>query len=322
MSQKAEAEQQETPTEAVVETIQEVRPLVPMQPVVAASPLDLPAEIFRAGLDRRKTNREALMEWIRAALVEGVDYGRIHSVGKNKCQYAAQGKAEECPNPKHWSKPSLFKPGAEKICGMLGVTVHFPTLSDYEQAAISGAGIKQVILRCELKNTSGLVMADGVGARNASKDGDDLNKTLKMAEKSAMIDAVLRMAGLSEVFTQDLEDGTHGGTVGDSHKNSEKNRSQDQGLQSEKEKKKAQRQRITPAQHRRLEARITELGLERDRVKAWLKRASKGRIEHFADMTQDIYNIIDDKLNEWAEQMAKEEASAEREAIQMESTTA
>ncbi|ABA56556.1 hypothetical protein Noc_A0043 (plasmid) [Nitrosococcus oceani ATCC 19707] len=254
--------------------------------------------------------------------MEGVDYGRIHSVGKNKCQYAAQGKAGECPNSKHWSKPSLLKPGAEKICGMLGVTVRFPTLPDYEQAAISGAGIKQVILRCEIKNTSGLVMADGVGARNASKDGDDLNKTLKMAEKSAMIDAVLRMAGLSEVFTQDLEDGAQSRIGADSHKNSEKNRSQDQSTQSENEKDKLQRQQITPAQHRRLEARITELGLERDRVKDWLKRASKGRIEHFADMTQEIYSILDEKLNEWAKQVAEEEAHTERKAIRIESTTA
>jgi hypothetical protein len=36
-------------------------------------------------------------------------------------------------------------------------------------------------------------------------DGD-ANKAIKMAQKSAQIDAVLRCAGLSEVFTQDLED--------------------------------------------------------------------------------------------------------------------
>ena len=43
----------------------------------AASPLDLPAELFRAGLDRRKENRGALMEWVRAALIEGIDFGCI-----------------------------------------------------------------------------------------------------------------------------------------------------------------------------------------------------------------------------------------------------
>ena len=38
------------------------------------------------------------------------------------------------------------------------------------------------------------------------KDKGDINKSLKMAEKSAHIDATLRIAGLSEIFTQDLED--------------------------------------------------------------------------------------------------------------------
>ena len=36
-----------------------------------------------------------------------------------------------------------------------------------------------------------------------------MNKALKMAKKSAMIDATLQMGGLSELFTLDLEDLTH-----------------------------------------------------------------------------------------------------------------
>jgi hypothetical protein len=38
------------------------------------------------------------------------------------------------------------------------------------------------------------------------QDFCDPNKAFKMAEKSALIDATLRLAGLSEMFTQDLED--------------------------------------------------------------------------------------------------------------------
>jgi hypothetical protein len=89
---------------------------------------------------------------------------------------------------------------------MLGVTVHYPTLNAYEQAALQGIEPKAILLRCELREASGRVVAEGVGARSLAQDGGDLNKSLKMAEKSAMIDATLRMAGLSEVFTQDLED--------------------------------------------------------------------------------------------------------------------
>jgi hypothetical protein len=49
-------------------------------------------------------------------------------------------------------------------------------------------------------------VAEGVGARSLAQDYGDVNKALKMAEKSAHIDATLRLAGLSEVFTQDIED--------------------------------------------------------------------------------------------------------------------
>ena len=37
-------------------------------------------------------------------------------------------------------------------------------------------------------------------------DYGDLNKGFKMAKKSALVDAVLNCAGLSEIFTQDVED--------------------------------------------------------------------------------------------------------------------
>ncbi len=152
-----------------------------------AGPLDMEPAAFRAGLDRRKENRKALMDWIRAALVENVDFGRIDT---------KRGK----------SKPSLFKPGAEKICGMLGIISTFPTLGEYEQCALKGIEIKSVVLRCALLDSRGVIVAEGVGARSLAQDYGDLNKALKMAEKSAHIDATLRMAGLSEVFTQDLED--------------------------------------------------------------------------------------------------------------------
>ena len=254
-----------------------------------ASPLDLPAEVFRAGLDRRKQNRASLMEWIRAALVEGVDYGRIHVVSKDKCK---DGK--HCTKPAHFSKPSLFKPGAEKICGMLGVAVHFPTLHDYEQAALHGVELHHVIIRCELKDVAGRVVADGVGARSLKQDYGDINKALKMAEKSAHIDATLRMAGLSEVFTQDLEDVTNGENMAAQARNKEGDslggEAGDAGAVTP--------QVITDEQQRVLDARIGELGLDRGRVESWIKRAWK--VEQFRDLTSVQYERLGKKLDEWA----------------------
>lgn len=298
--------------ELVASDSAEVRTLPTQAP---ASPLDLPAEVFRAGLDRRRENRQALMEWVRSALVEGSDYGRIHVVSKNKCPHG-----NRCQNPAHFSKPSLFKPGAEKICGMLGVTVHFPTLHDYEQAALHGVQLHHIIIRCELHDAAGRVVADGVGARSLKQDYGDINKALKMSEKSAHIDATLRMAGLSEVFTQDIEDmaiteipaGKSAGAPSP-HPPAPADDPSDSGPVSAGENGAL----ISKAQHIRLEARINELGLNRERVKAWVERA--WGVLHLNELPRSCYPKLLGRMEQWSGQQAEEEARAEREAIQAES---
>lgn len=186
--------------------IEQALPVAVSHSAITVSPLDLPAEQFSAGLERRKQNRDLLLTWLRSALVDGVDFGRIHIVSKERCQFAKQGRVKACTDPNHFSKPALFKSGAEKITGMLGMTVHFPSLPDYEKAVLAQAAITTILMRCELRDAQGRVVAEGVGARNLHQDYGDINKSLKMVEKSAHIDATLRLAGLSEVFTQDLED--------------------------------------------------------------------------------------------------------------------
>lgn len=173
-------------------------------------PLDWPVERFSQDLNRREDNRKALLKWIQGNLQPGTDFGQIHFVSKDKCRLAKDGRANECSDPRHWSKPSLWKPGAEKICGMLGLIPRFPNLSAYETAVLRGEDIKVIILKCELHTGSGFVAAEGSGARCIAQDSGDINKSLKMAGKSGHIDATLRVAGLSELFTQDLEDMTKG----------------------------------------------------------------------------------------------------------------
>jgi hypothetical protein len=174
--------------------------------LMPSAPLDWPVDRFTQALDRREVNRKALLKWIQSNLQAGIDYGQIHVVGKDKCRLVADGRAHECLDPRHWSKPSLWKPGAEKICGMLGLIPRFPNLTQYEKAALSGEDIKTIILKCELHTGNGFVAAEGTGARRVDQDRGDINKSLKMAVKSAHIDATLRVAGLSELFTQDIED--------------------------------------------------------------------------------------------------------------------
>jgi len=174
--------------------------------LMPTSPMDYPVERFSEALERREDNRKALLKWIQPNLKAGIDFGQIHVVKKDNCRLAKEGRAHECINPRHWSKPSLWKPGAEKICGMLGLIPRFPNLSEYEKSVLRGEDIKVVIIKCHLETGNGFVAAEGTGARRVAQDNGDINKSLKMAEKSAHIDATLRVAGLSELFTQDLED--------------------------------------------------------------------------------------------------------------------
>lgn len=168
---------------------------------INTNPFELPQEAFEANLQLREDNRQTLLDWIKKSLVEGIDFGKIHFVKKSKCP-----KGSNCQNEAHYSKSCLFKPGAEKISGMLGLMPTFPMLSHYEEAGYSGVDISNIIIRCELVAANGAVISVGVGARNIKGENGNFNKALKMAEKSAHIDATLRAAGLSEIFTQDAED--------------------------------------------------------------------------------------------------------------------
>jgi cyclopropane fatty-acyl-phospholipid synthase-like methyltransferase len=66
---------------------------------------------------------------------------------------------------------------------------------------------------------------------------------------------------------------------------------------------------ISEAQRKRLEARISELGLERERVKAWLLKASKGRVQSFDQLSPAMYQTLDARMEVWAERTAIQEES-------------
>src|SRR5437868_12721976 len=60
---------------------------------------------------------------------------------------------------------------------------------------------------CQLLDREGLVVGQGRGVAELRETSlTSANMAVKMAEKRAMVDAVLRAAGLSQYFTQDLED--------------------------------------------------------------------------------------------------------------------
>ena len=140
------------------------------------------------------------------------------------------------------SKPTLLKPGAEKLLMMFGLTSEYEIvekIEDYDK------GIFAYTMKCILSK-GGYKITEGVGSCNSKEnkyrwrwakeedlpiglDKDSLkqktnrwgkteyqvendeiysqaNTILKMAKKRAQIDATLAVASLSEVFTQDIED--------------------------------------------------------------------------------------------------------------------
>ena len=137
------------------------------------------------------------------------------------------------------NKPTLLKPGGEKICMLFGLNPEYTflqTTEDYDKEFFS------YNVRCTLFR-NGQPVAQGVGSCNSKEkkyryvnvdevpenyvgyqepitdkygrtrfkiNNSDIcslvNTILKMAKKRAFIDAILQVASLSEVFTQDLED--------------------------------------------------------------------------------------------------------------------
>ena len=162
------------------------------------SPLDMPPNTFEKALKNRQENQRKLIQWIKQNLEPDVHYGRVH-IAQN-CPLAKADAAYLCRDFSHFSGLTLWKAGAEKIIAAMGLTAHFPNVHLYEEACLRGLEIKQMLLKCELKTHGGRIVAEGSGARHLREDNWRLNTSVKMAEKSAMIDATIRVAGLTGIL--------------------------------------------------------------------------------------------------------------------------
>jgi hypothetical protein len=162
-----------------------------------------------------------LQSFVKSYMREGEDYGTIPGT----------------------QKPTLYKPGAEKLCDVYGFTKEFTILErveDWERGRF--AYTVKATLRSK---RTGLLEAEGLGSCNSmearyrwlwvwenklppgfdptglavrhTKSGrqyrvpnedpwSQVNTILKMAKKRALVDAVLSATRSSGLFTQDLED--------------------------------------------------------------------------------------------------------------------
>ena len=169
--------------------------------LMPSSPLDWPVERFTQALDRREVNRRA---------PEG---GRIQPPSRHRLRSDPCGRQGQVPARRVMaalmsasirdtgaSRPS-GSPVPRKSAACSGRVSRFPNLAEYERTALGAVDVKVIILKCELHTGNGFVAAEGTGARRIDQDRGDINKSLKMAVKSAHIDATLRVAGLSELFS-------------------------------------------------------------------------------------------------------------------------
>ncbi|RKJ50818.1 hypothetical protein D7X33_32565 [Butyricicoccus sp. 1XD8-22] len=129
---------------------------------------------------------QALKEFVQSSMVKGVDYGLING----------------------FSKPTLLKPGAEKLCDAFGFSKTGDVVNRIEQWE---TGIFSYEVKVTLSNkVTGVIEAEGIGSCNSKETAyrcsdsfTIVNTLLKMAKKRALIDAVLsatRASGL--VYTR------------------------------------------------------------------------------------------------------------------------
>lgn len=180
-----------------------------------------------AALVRPAASPLALMELhkeistvVGSILVEGTDYGVIPGTG---------------------DKPALLKPGAERVCFAFGCAPRYEVVDrqidhdrdvkwtkrkkvwrnahrgdrefTWQEESGTSLGLYRYEVRCTLlRREDGAVVAEGMAScstmesKYIDRPRDSENTVLKMAQKRALVAAVLNGFGLSDRFTQDVDE--------------------------------------------------------------------------------------------------------------------
>ncbi len=138
--------------------------------------------------ERAEGVRRVLDLWIKRNMKPGIHWGIIPIDGKEP------------------SKPTVFKPGAELVALLFQWRFHFQAdLDSLQMYGPMPAGT--FAYTCHVIDRQGHTVGQGRGVAELREPGmNNANKTVKMALKRAQVDAVLRCAGLSQWFTQDMEE--------------------------------------------------------------------------------------------------------------------
>lgn len=135
--------------------------------------------------------RDILTKYIKEELKAGVDFGTIKISSKSGKEYQ--------------SKPTLLKPGSEKFCAIMHLRPTFK--KDDDTWEMSGRQNGVFCYVCSLVNEKGQIVGEGRGAADLKEKSNwTANNAIKIAQKRAQVDAVIRTGQLSDFFTQDIED--------------------------------------------------------------------------------------------------------------------
>lgn len=139
------------------------------------------AEEMRKKIEQYEEARAVIVNYIDRNFVKDVDFG---------------------PTDERSPKPTLKKPGAEKVCRLFNTRPVWTV--DKETWEMLGSPENTICMLCRIiDNKTGAVIGEGRGAERVGNKARDANKTIKNAEKCSLVDAALYTFMLSEKFTQD-----------------------------------------------------------------------------------------------------------------------
>lgn len=185
-----------------------------------AHAMNVPAERMQAALAEYTERRTAFREWLLGQLTEGLHYGYVpgtepsfDSAGNtisrqwDKRQNDNKGGYKNVTvSPKSWrAKRCLYKAGAEFVVDLMGVRAQYA--ADVPAWQQLGSAPGNFVIKCTLvSRATEELIGEGIGARKVGTKGGDENNAVKMAQKAALVAAVLNSYGLSDLFTQDIDD--------------------------------------------------------------------------------------------------------------------
>jgi hypothetical protein len=145
-------------------------------------------DYFKQGVNLMLLKRRYFIDKVLPILQEGQDYNIIDG------------------------KKVLSKGGGERIAQIFGFTSRFEL--DRETLASFSDAKNLVAFKCIIYHPNGSVASEGRGCASLSRNDNDENKTIKLAEKSAFLSAIIRSAHISAYFTMDLDDrANYGGPI-------------------------------------------------------------------------------------------------------------